>query len=896
MPHSTADQAFIDALPYSALQDFRDRSFLSTHVHDRAQHFVVDHSWVDIGQLRAFTTKRAIASAVISRASFDASGVDGLPVGFISRYRDTIYRADYIAEFPERFLSTDWIDASHIRKILENTRHFDAPADPLADIQVRDVRDERGRIVPRATSGSPPKILPTNYQHMRGFTMHNLNTFGKNGDVPEQPESPPDPVFDAHRDALVNSPKHAADLDEARARTAAFHRKQQAEYAAFLAAEATATRAPAARRARSVSIEDVMDEEDIAARARPSLPSDSRYILEESGYIHPPPPPPPPPAPSSPLPPSSPPPPSSDDIYANRRVTIEDVEDEHKLDSEGEVLSSEYEHVLETIDVIRAPVDHRSPAAFNQYTDWREADTKWGIPGFKSFTRDAAFNVTTQKSVSRVEYLFELPPYLPIPAEDTAFIVDLDRPQFDFLDGKNTLRTIDALIKNHDNDSWKGTTGTGDSTVWVKFGPNDDPILCYRSHWWDHKAMSAWILPCLVRSLSPMSDIDWDSTPSTTNTGESQHHWTNTQTGTKLSLVEAIETARIVDFRVVDDIRLALNSGVLVNPYNHAAHRATKNMARHASTARKYAEGRAQASAAQALDQEIAEAKRLQKEAAGRVKELNAQKSAGKSKGKGRPARVLAGDSSSGRVRSTAARSAALAAPPNTDPFPSMALREQAVPDHAAPILFPLSIPTDESFPDPASFATDDAALDFGFPSSDDFGLNDASFWSDDILAGLGDAMYNEFTAVTADNFGAVSYPSQGNTGIYLPGLQAPLPPQENLGMYFPGSQLPPPRPSPSPPPMPLASTSYMAGNDADTASAAATRAPTRRSSRKRARAESAPGSVAQKRARQGAGLTLDWEVEDENEPGRRISARDLAKKYPEEWARHYANKYGHLL
>ncbi|KAF7329284.1 hypothetical protein MKEN_00189300 [Mycena kentingensis (nom. inval.)] len=439
MPHSTADQAFIDALPYSALQDFRDRSFLSTHVHDRAQHFVVDHSWVDIGQLRAFTTKRAIASAVISRASFDASGVDGLPVGFISRYRDTIYRADYIAEFPERFLSTDWIDASHIRKILENTRHFDAPADPLADIQVRDVRDERGRIVPRPTSGSPPQ----------------------------------------------NSP---------------------------------------------------------------------------------------------------------DQLPAHARL---------------------------------------------------------------------------------------------------------------------------------------------------------------------------------------------------------------------------------------------------------------------------HAEGRAQASAAQALDQEIAEAKRLQKEAAGRVKELNAQKSAGKSKGKGRPARVLAGDSSSGRVRSTAARSAALAAPPNTVPFPSMALREQAVPDHAAPILFPLSMPTDESFPDPASFATDDAALDFGFPSSDDFGLNDASFWSDDILAGLGDAMYNEFTAVAAGNFGAVSYPSQGNTGIYLPGLQAPLPPQENLGMYFPGSQLPPPRPSPSPPPMPLASTSYMAGNDADTASAAATRAPTRRSSRKRARAESAPGSVAQKRAAARRGVDI---------------------------------------
>lgn len=60
--------------------------------------------------------------------------------------------------------------------------------------------------------------------------------------------------------------------------------------------------------------------------------------------------------------------------------------------------------------------------------------------------------------------------------------------------------------------------------------------------WWDHKEMSPWILPCLIKSQSPMSAEDWDNTPATTNTGEAQHHWTKTQTGSKLSLVEAIET------------------------------------------------------------------------------------------------------------------------------------------------------------------------------------------------------------------------------------------------------------------------------------------------------------------------------------------------------------------
>ncbi|KAJ6545113.1 hypothetical protein B0H10DRAFT_2243974 [Mycena sp. CBHHK59/15] len=86
--------------------------------------------------------------------------------------------------------------------------------------------------------------------------------------------------------------------------------------------------------------------------------------------------------------------------------------------------------------------------------------------------------------------------------------------------------------------------------------------------WWDHKAMSAWILPSLVKSQSPMSTEDWDKTPSTTNTGEAQHHWTNSRTGIKLSLVEAIEMARKVDKEVVREIETSLKSGVLLNGQN----------------------------------------------------------------------------------------------------------------------------------------------------------------------------------------------------------------------------------------------------------------------------------------------------------------------------------------
>ncbi|KAJ7073720.1 hypothetical protein C8F01DRAFT_1271490, partial [Mycena amicta] len=174
--------------------------------------------------------------------------------------------------------------------------------------------------------------------------------------------------------------------------------------------------------------------------------------------------------------------------------------------------------------------------------------------------------------------------------------------------------------------------------------------------WWNHKEMSDWILPCLVKSLSPMPADDWDATPSTTNTGEAQHHWTNTQTGTKLPLVEAIETARWVDLRVWAEIELALESGVLTNPYNEATQRLARSMTRHATT-RKYREAHAQAEATTELEEELEAAKQAQKDVAEQIKELRAQKAAGKTSGKGKKkAQTLAGDSSSGRVKSRAAK------------------------------------------------------------------------------------------------------------------------------------------------------------------------------------------------------------------------------------------------
>ncbi|KAJ6596762.1 hypothetical protein B0H10DRAFT_1959922 [Mycena sp. CBHHK59/15] len=62
--------------------------------------------------------------------------------------------------------------------------------------------------------------------------------------------------------------------------------------------------------------------------------------------------------------------------------------------------------------------------------------------------------------------------------------------------------------------------------------------------WWFRKGINEWIIPCLIKSQLPISSEDWDSTPSTTNTGEAQHHWTNSwQTATMRKARQSDELA-----------------------------------------------------------------------------------------------------------------------------------------------------------------------------------------------------------------------------------------------------------------------------------------------------------------------------------------------------------------
>ncbi|KAJ6586660.1 hypothetical protein B0H10DRAFT_2197965 [Mycena sp. CBHHK59/15] len=110
--------------------------------------------------------------------------------------------------------------------------------------------------------------------------------------------------------------------------------------------------------------------------------------------------------------------------------------------------------------------------------------------------------------------------------------------------------------------------------------------------WWKHKEINDWIIPCLIKSQSNISADDWDATPSTTNTNEAQHHWTNSHTGTKLPPVEALESRRKLDLNTAQEIEMSLWTGILSNPNNDISHRMSRNSRRQAATAEKEQESR----------------------------------------------------------------------------------------------------------------------------------------------------------------------------------------------------------------------------------------------------------------------------------------------------------------
>ncbi|KAG6824629.1 hypothetical protein H0H92_006258 [Tricholoma furcatifolium] len=109
------------------------------------------------------------------------------------------------------------------------------------------------------------------------------------------------------------------------------------------------------------------------------------------------------------------------------------------------------------------------------------SDTVWDDPDLTSTFIAQEIRITASLTVQRLEYLTEIPSLWPIPHIPTAFILDLRHPKFQIFDKDGKLFSPDALIKNKDQDSWRGGTGTADSTAQVIFAPGTASITCRRS-------------------------------------------------------------------------------------------------------------------------------------------------------------------------------------------------------------------------------------------------------------------------------------------------------------------------------------------------------------------------------------------------------------------------------
>ncbi|KAJ7798515.1 hypothetical protein B0H13DRAFT_1933630 [Mycena leptocephala] len=188
-------------------------------------------------------------------------------------------------------------------------------------------------------------------------------------------------------------------------------------------------------------------------------------------------------------------------------------------------------------------------------------------------------------------------------------------------------------------------------------------------------SFSAFIQNLGVKKFkSPLSAEVWDSTPSTTNTNEAQHAWTNAQTGIKLTIVEGIESGRQVDNRVAKEIETSMQTGILSNPNNEIFHREARNSQRRSAQTQKARESLEVADASTELKAQLAAEQVKRRNSNALSKQITAQLKAlpgkfGGRSGKAKAPALLTASSSS-RVKPTAARSALSVSTHSDDLFP----------------------------------------------------------------------------------------------------------------------------------------------------------------------------------------------------------------------------------
>ncbi|KAJ7354243.1 hypothetical protein DFH08DRAFT_955640 [Mycena albidolilacea] len=118
------------------------------------------------------------------------------------------------------------------------------------------------------------------------------------------------------------------------------------------------------------------------------------------------------------------------------------------------------------------------------------------------------------------------------PGQLRAFLADRDRSG---VTSFKSYVTLDVLKRLMDFPYMKTDEELEEFTAWIG-SLNIKKV----QDWWKHKLRDPWIPPSLIKSRSRIHAADWDITDASTSLNEGQHHWTNQQTGVKLTILEAI--------------------------------------------------------------------------------------------------------------------------------------------------------------------------------------------------------------------------------------------------------------------------------------------------------------------------------------------------------------------
>ncbi|KAF7362834.1 hypothetical protein MVEN_00633200 [Mycena venus] len=91
--------------------------------------------------------------------------------------------------------------------------------------------------------------------------------------------------------------------------------------------------------------------------------------------------------------------------------------------------------------------------------------------------------------------------------------------------------------------------------------------------WWEHKLMHRWLLRGIIQCLSNISLEQWNTMEATTNLGEAQHAWNNSQTGISMGLIESFKKYEELDIRRAEEIEVRKSTAVSRTSRNEVTHR-----------------------------------------------------------------------------------------------------------------------------------------------------------------------------------------------------------------------------------------------------------------------------------------------------------------------------------